>query len=47
MGQRYNKNAKTGDSGFQKVALEMSEVKLRKKKQAANRISFCKCAGSL
>ena len=47
MGQRYNKNAKTGDCGFQKVALEMSEVKLRKKKQAANRISLCKCAGSL
>ncbi len=36
MGQRYNKNAKTGDCGFQKVALEVSEVKLRKKKQAAN-----------
>ncbi len=48
MGQRYNKNAKTGDCGFQKVALEMSEVKLRKKKkQAANCISFCKCTGSL
>ena len=47
MGQRYNKNAKTGDCGFQKVALEMSEVKLWKKNQAANRISFCKCAGSL
>ena len=47
MGQRYNKNAKTGDCGFQKVALEMSEVKLRKKKQAANSISFCKCTGSL
>lgn len=31
MGQRYNKNAKTGDCGFQKVALEMSEVKLRKR----------------
>ena len=43
MGQRYNKNAKTGDCGFQKVALEVSEVKLRKKKQAANCISFCKC----
>ena len=47
MGQRYNKNAKTGDCGFQKVALEVSEVKLRKKKQAANYISFCKCTGSL
>lgn len=47
MGQRYNKNAKTGDCGFQKVALEMFEVKLWKKKQATNRISFCKCAGSL
>lgn len=47
MGQRYNKNAKTGDCGFQKVALEMLEVKLWKKKQAANHISFCKCAGSL
>ncbi len=47
MGQRYNKNAKTGDCGFQKVALEILEVKLWKKKQAANRISFCKCAGSL
>lgn len=47
MGQRYNKNAKTGDCGFQKVALEMLEVKLWKKKQAANCISFCKCAGSL
>lgn len=47
MGQRYNKNAKTGDCGFQKVALEVSEVKLRKKKQAANCISFCKCTGSL
>mgnify|MGYP006956631051 CR=1 FL=1 len=40
MGQRYNKNAKTGDCGFQKVALEVSEVKLRKKKQAANCIPF-------
>lgn len=47
MGQRYNKNAKTVDCGFQKVALEISEAKLRKKKQAANRISFCKCTGSL
>jgi hypothetical protein len=47
MGQRYNKNAKTGDCGFQKVALEVSEVKLRKKKQAANYISFCKCTGNL
>ena len=47
MGQRYNKNAKTGDCGFQKVVLEMSEVKLRKKKQSANCISFCKCTGSL
>ena len=47
MGQRYNKNAKTGDCGFQKVALEMLEVKLWKKKQAANRISIYKCAGSL
>lgn len=47
MGQRYNKNAKTGDCGFQKVALEVSEVKLLKKKQAANCISFCKCTGSL
>lgn len=47
MGQRYNKNAKTVDCGFQKVALEILEVKLWKKKQAANRISFCKCAGSL
>lgn len=47
MGQRYNKNAKTGDCGFQKVALEVSEVKLRKKKQTANCISFCKCTGSL
>ena len=47
MGQRYNKNAKTGDCGFQKVALEVSEVKLRKKKQAANCIPFCKCTGSL
>lgn len=47
MGQRYNKNAKTVDCGFQKVALEISEAKLRKKKQAANCISFCKCTGSL
>ena len=47
MGQRYNKNAKMGDCGFQKVALEMFEVKLWKKKQAANRNSFCKCPGSL
>lgn len=31
MGQRYNKNAKTGDCGFQKVVLEMLEVKLWKK----------------
>ena len=46
MGQRYNKNAKTGDCGFQKVALEVSEVKLRKKKQAANCIPFCKSTGS-
>lgn len=39
MGQRYNKNAKTGDCGFQKVVLEMSEVKLRKKKQASGKES--------
>ena len=31
MGQRYNKNAKTVDCGFQKVVLEMLEVKLWKK----------------
>ena len=47
MGQRYNKNAKMGDCGLQKVALEMFEVKLWKMKQAANRNSFSKCAGSL
>ncbi len=47
MGQRYNKNAKTGDCGFQKVTLEILEVKLRRKKKAANCISFCKCTGSL
>lgn len=47
MGQRYNKNAKTVDCGFQKVALEVSEAKLLKKKQAANCISSCKCTGSL
>ena len=45
MGQRYNKNAKTGDCGFQKVALRCWEVKLER--QAANCIPFCKCTGSL
>lgn len=47
MGQRYNKNAKTVDCGFQKVVLEILDVKSWKKKQAANCISFCKCTGSL
>ena len=36
-----------GDFGFQKLTLELSEVKFCKMKQAANCIPFCKCTGSL